>query len=784
MLSFVLYDVQLVGARQYSLVPEGDAGHSKCPCWDARANSLTFVNAGDTSPSCAWKAELEGKPCFDAMYGNAGCRRYDLDKAHSGCNVANPEPFCSATWCWVDPTVCNLPHDTSGYFPSSTVIASDGEVRPLTYSYATCGNLNEFSANAALEQLQAFSPLRVVLPGDSGSGYTIVTADPGVAGVHGTRRDGSVLQFFANTMTAHGMQWVVAEVSPSSRNFASSSFTACVHEVALNLTDVCVGNIWPTAKRRRLAAFSSYIYQDAFYAISFRVGDTTTLPMAAALAAPFRPFSLWLWVAIVIAVLLVALAMVIVEGWSNVGDYPSASLVSSFGHSAFKALLTFPGGSGISHQPQSAIGKVIVLTFSFCTLVLCAQYTAFVTADLVSSETRAASEVKTFDDALRMRLLVCGLEATKSAFSERYPDSVGLYVGVRNSQEVLLAMDEGRCALGILTEDEWRRARMGDKSRPEPGSFYANVSSPLTYHCDTKLALPGAIYFLGNALAVRADLQAPLSWALTRQEQNTPYSAAANGAQRRFLRTPEGTSQPYCDALGQPLNRTSIDDSGRVGLDEFFGPVLYLVLVTILALLLGGLLSARDAWVLGNRRTNSVDVLLRRPPTIWERATGSGPRQRAARQVVASAERFSMTDCGPPPTRQEDVNIVSTLMYGRDRVSRSLNGSSPAFRNREDSPLVLSDVPMLLKLMRVHGVSASGGDSANDPGREDTTASLPNLAANMRILQRARGNLRSKPKRQTKLATGLSAAARIRSCDAAGKSECASACESSEAMSA
>ena len=101
----------------------------------------------------------------------------------------------------------------------------------------------------------------------------------------------------------------------------------------------------------------------------------------------------------------------------------------------------------------------------------------------------------------------------------------------------------GECTVGILTEDEWRLARMGKRSMASQHAFYANVTSPLTHHCDTKIALPGAIYFVGNAVAVRDELQAPLSWALTRQEDATPYATLASNAQSRFLKSPEGTRQ-------------------------------------------------------------------------------------------------------------------------------------------------------------------------------------------------------------------------------------------------
>ena len=32
--------------------------------------------------------------------------------------------------------------------------------------------------------------------------------------------------------------------------YPGSSFTACVHDISVGTTDICVGNFWPTGERR------------------------------------------------------------------------------------------------------------------------------------------------------------------------------------------------------------------------------------------------------------------------------------------------------------------------------------------------------------------------------------------------------------------------------------------------------------------------------------------------------------------------------------------------------
>jgi hypothetical protein len=97
-------------------------------------------------------------------------------------------------------------------------------------SYETCGNLDSYAAEKHYSSLRG-RHIRVSYPGDSSTGYTILTNDDG-------SRDGSVVQFMRDIAADAGFTWEVHEVSPASRARYSSSYSACTHEVALNRTDV------------------------------------------------------------------------------------------------------------------------------------------------------------------------------------------------------------------------------------------------------------------------------------------------------------------------------------------------------------------------------------------------------------------------------------------------------------------------------------------------------------------------------------------------------------------
>ena len=59
-------------------------------------------------------------------------------------------------------------------------------------------------------------------------------------GVGGTNRSGSVLVFMAKLLEESKVPWEEVHISPRSYAFSpSSSWTACVHEVALGNTDMC-----------------------------------------------------------------------------------------------------------------------------------------------------------------------------------------------------------------------------------------------------------------------------------------------------------------------------------------------------------------------------------------------------------------------------------------------------------------------------------------------------------------------------------------------------------------
>jgi hypothetical protein len=180
--------------------PDGYGGSEDCSCINP------FVTLPyNTSDSCQGLLRTSDQSCFPITYGAQGCRRYDANPTGptlgptAECNVVRPPAWCNASWCFVDGANCTRPLDESLFFRSQTFTSS------LAFSYEACGNVNEFS-DAGRTQLLSGLALRVSFPGDSGSGYTIVTVPAGTVGIGGTQRDGSMVRFFADLMTQYNVQ--------------------------------------------------------------------------------------------------------------------------------------------------------------------------------------------------------------------------------------------------------------------------------------------------------------------------------------------------------------------------------------------------------------------------------------------------------------------------------------------------------------------------------------------------------------------------------------------------
>eukprot|EP01047_Picozoa_sp_COSAG01_P047214 COSAG01_NODE_4491_length_4978_cov_17.492109_1_plen_836_part_10 len=244
-------------------------------------------------------------------YGASVCRAWDNATHHSDCLRPDGRPhdsrtpeWCLARWCYVNTSQCDRPYDQTDHAvrPADTV---DG----LHHSYETCGNLNAYTDEKHYAKLRGLH-LRVSMPGDSGSGYTLTTLPDGT-------RAGSVVSFMKSVAQEASFTWEIVPIGDS-RSLFSSSFTACVHAVALGATDLCIGNFWLTTQRMLIhSSFTSVLYDDEMVLV---VKATEDVNLWERIGVPFTStLTPTAWIAVLGTTLFMSFAMQIIEG-KEVGD--------------------------------------------------------------------------------------------------------------------------------------------------------------------------------------------------------------------------------------------------------------------------------------------------------------------------------------------------------------------------------------------------------------------------------------------------------------------------------
>ena len=301
---------RLAQAQQHS------GGAPDCPCvspWTTPAlgHNLTcrelLVNRKRD-----WGSDNQTLVCVPPNYGASSCHSWDNASHHPDClrpdgqqhETGAPE-WCTARWCYVDASNCVRPHDQTdrAVEPADTVGA-------LYHSYETCGNLNAYTDERHYHTLRG-QHLRVSMPGDSGSGYTLTTLPDGT-------RSGSVVDFMKSIAQDAGFTWETVPIGEDSRRLFSSSFTACVHAVALGATDLCIGNFWLTSQRMLIhPSFTSVLYDDEMVLV---VKATEEVNFWRRVGIPFTTtLTPWAWGLVLGNMLFMSLVMAIIEG-KDVGD--------------------------------------------------------------------------------------------------------------------------------------------------------------------------------------------------------------------------------------------------------------------------------------------------------------------------------------------------------------------------------------------------------------------------------------------------------------------------------
>ena len=334
-----------------------------------------------------------------------------------------------------------------------------------------------------------------------------------------------------------GFTWEVHPVSNWSSTRYSSSFTACVHEVALGATDMCIGNFWMTAERLSLASFSPPLYDDEFRLI---VKEDKEIDYWQMIYTPALPFTFSAWMYIIVIVMYCSIALFIINkgeirrlGEIELDNEPSLSDniahmihvdkarhryvnfleggIEGIVKASYFGLLGFTGMAP-ANETTNFPGRIVTAGFSVFLMIIGATYTGATAAALVADQ--GGSNINSLDDVLRSGKNLCIRTAMSSNFLLRFPEFNGKLQMQDKLPDLLADMDNGLCLAAVVMSDGW------DKTV---------ANSP--EHCsgsNSKMMLDYVLMSAGNGMPIRDELQQPLSFVIAAQIQAAKYFALQN----------------------------------------------------------------------------------------------------------------------------------------------------------------------------------------------------------------------------------------------------------------
>ena len=226
-------------------------GAPECPCVNSSYSMYSTMQAGVVA---------KGAP---STYGLTGCANHDMGLAlYEGqhCDGSSPPSWCNNNWCFVDESLCPenvklceaaggvLGSDVSPYCRTRATDPSSLLNNSEAYSYQTCGSVNDYDT----DQLNEFIAGRSIRAAADAWAPWIVKDEEVWSG--------PTYEFFVQALSIFEPKPVI-EVIPgwatqeSRDRFPSSSYTACVHDVAVGNFDICIADLWLTPERNKLVTF-------------------------------------------------------------------------------------------------------------------------------------------------------------------------------------------------------------------------------------------------------------------------------------------------------------------------------------------------------------------------------------------------------------------------------------------------------------------------------------------------------------------------------------------------
>eukprot|EP01001_Neometanema_parovale_P011387 NODE_762_length_2114_cov_60.087393_g727_i0.p1 GENE.NODE_762_length_2114_cov_60.087393_g727_i0~~NODE_762_length_2114_cov_60.087393_g727_i0.p1 ORF type:complete len:654 (-),score=85.39 NODE_762_length_2114_cov_60.087393_g727_i0:153-2057(-) len=504
-----------------------------CPC--LRPGSTDYL---------AIQAELVLRPTLPPLYGLDGCRAYDLNLTATGCSANSANSSCSSKWCYVDPAVCTI---------NATMCALAGGVPGSLYSFEACGFLNTYDADKIYDPItgnnalvMTFAEAPYVMQGDVDPRF------PERRGYHG-----KVIDFILDIFKSVNLNVTILDHfgSPESRErFPTSSWTACVHDVAIGNADICLQNFWITPSRLRMVPFLPTLGQDNLYlyvrtnAISESFGTK--------ILKPFTPFSTGLWAAILIFLCLSAFVLYFTDR-DNHDDFPSSGLPQRIGKALFFSFGWFTS-SGPLNTPSSLSSRIAHIGLGFFLTIILASYTANLATILVAQQTGIV--IDSIEMAIAQKMTICMNGVVIPVVLTKYPALKAVEIGDSPWQAhegiICQAFLQPESLVALMKAGYYHLNECGEGADKSASRY--NES----HGCDLKLGtrdcawqrVGGAVVNVQWGVPIRAEYRHSLAARVVEEQMNGNWATIEDKYEASIPRSVCGTETVNDKTISLPLS--------------------------------------------------------------------------------------------------------------------------------------------------------------------------------------------------------------------------------------
>lgn len=358
---------------------------------------------------------------------------------------------CQHFYCYVDTSNCSTASYPSSYFQGMD----------LQYSYLTCGDQDS--------QDDVLKEIRTQL-----TGQTLRFAYPASSRPWHYQQDdgwtGSVASFFQQLKQTAGFQTLQKSVSEASLSLYASPWDACVHDVRMQLIDVCVSVVMETDTRRQMATFTSPILAGSMKLMVHKeVTDNRWDPALGYESIWFsflKPFSPFLWLLVVLLIFTAGIFYYLVEEEEdcNCGTclHPrkaATGLMAICGGLHQGTLAFFAGGdlgAAKAADTKTRAGSAIRVGFAVFTMVMVATYTANLAQLLVvdAQQSTGIGSIKDCDPPTEMCRKVCIIQQQLNLVRAQHPTME--VVTFPNTGDLIGGLESGECQAAVVPEHDVR----------------------------------------------------------------------------------------------------------------------------------------------------------------------------------------------------------------------------------------------------------------------------------------------------------------------------------------